>query len=184
MDARRSDDPLMVAARQLVETLAADETFVRQVTDEEVARRVAAGTLIPAERLTVAPGLTLAPTGRIEALEDVLAAILQEVGDDGLSQALIDKATGLLTVDPTPGPALPGAPAGEEAGEEEEGPAGDGDAGTEEADGESEPAPQRRRLPTEPGVCTDCDTELDLEQTQLSYIRFRIPLCKPCMATH
>lgn len=188
MNARRSDDPVMLAARQLVETLAADPAFVTDVAEQEIARRVAAGSLIPAERLQVAPGLTLAPTGRIEALEDILAAILQEVDDDALPQALVDKATGLLDLDETDEPpALPGAPEEDPVVEEEENPVAEEAAAPDEPDPEPEPEKpegKRRRLPDEPGKCTDCDTDLDLEQTHLSLIRFRKPLCKPCMASH
>lgn len=192
MDPRRSDDPLMVAARQLVEHLAGDAVFVKQVADEEISRRIAAGLLIPTDRLQLAPGLTLVPTGRIDALEGVLTAILDE--SDGVPQPLVDKATALLNVAPLAGPedpALPGAPP------EPEPPADDDEPPVDDGPTDEEPAPakgpaekktrtraDRRPLPTEPGKCTDCDTELDLDQTRASIIRFRIPLCRPCMANH
>lgn len=188
MDARRSDDPLMIAARQLVEHLSNDPVFVKQVADEEIDRRVAAGLLIPTDRLQLAPGLTLAPTGRIESLEEILTAIID--GTEGIRQDLIDQAAGLLDFSGPPAPAaeeateeepaLPGAPEPEPEPEDEPVP-------------EDEPAPEpakkptredRRRLPDEPGKCEDCQEDLDLEQTRASIIRFRIPLCRPHMANH
>lgn len=188
---RRADDPIMVAARNLVETLAQDPAFVTEIADREIERRVAAGLLIPVERLQVAPGLTLAPIGRVEELESTLNAVLTEAPEGAIPQALIDKATALLSTNGDDGddddeePALPGVPDVDETADEDD-PAPE----AEDPAPEDDDKPRRRRLPTEPGICAGilkggkiCGAELDLDQTKLSIIRFRKPLCKPCMAS-
>ena len=189
-------DPVLEAAKMLISTLKADPAFVEEVSRDAIAARIDAGLLIPVERLQVAPGLTLAPAGRIEELEGMLQAFLDESPEEPIPEPLRDKALALLetTVLEDEGPALPGVP--EEPDPEPE-PETDPSEGAEDTPDEAQPeaeaeeanpaiAPARRRLPTEPGQCRDCGTDLDLEQTKVSSIRFpkEGPLCKPCMASH
>jgi len=183
----------MIVARELVQTLAADPAFRSEVAEEEIERRIQAGLLIPAERLQVAPGLTLVPVGRVESLEALLAEILAV--DGAVPPELAGAASRLL--EPAPPPEEPeAAPERAEPDQAEPAAEGVGAAGESEPDPAEETAPPakgaRRELPTEPLPCEECGTtaltedntpEANLEQTKFAVVRFRRPLCRPCMAS-
>lgn len=200
MAARRSDDPIIVAARQLVETLAADPSFVTEVAETEIERRIQAGRLIPAERLQVAPGLTLVPVGRVEELEAFLEKVLdlteplpddmKEQGAALLAQPVIEPAAAPTPADDDEGDEVDEAPDESETPP----PAPESVETPPSPEPEPDPGPQERgrKLPTEAAACANCETtqltdedtdEANLEQTKYSMIRFRKPLCRPCMAS-
>lgn len=187
---RASDSVMKDTARRLVDALAKDREFVEHVTNDEIEKRIAAGLLIPAERLQVAPGLTLVQVGRVEALEQLVADILDDDQADALPQDILDRAHGLLD----PGPVDEPDPT-PESGSAEALPDEDEEAPEDDDDGEPEPPPQpepeptgpkkmrRATLPSEPGTCETCGAEVPVEQMKLSAIKVQKPQCRDCMTS-
>lgn len=195
---RGSKDPLVQMARDLLSQLAEDPALVDHIAENEIARRVAAGVLVPAERLQLVPGLALVPAGRVEHLEHLLHEAQAAAGDHlpaELSQAINEALTPApLASEPAAADEAPAAAADEspdtEDPEPEETPEPESDAGPEsEPEPEAEPGEKKmqvERLPTEPRACAECGADdLDLAQTHLSMIKTRgTPLCRACMKEH
>lgn len=185
---RRPSDPAIKVAHLVVEALAGDEDFVAQVTTREIQRRVDAGELIPKDALHITGGLELTPTGRLAQFETavkVLLAVLGDIADEHLTDPQRDA---IAQVDVLINPQVPepdvvdDAPVDDESDEEPvEAPPADDSATSEPVDGKSYPT----GFPVDDTyACSTCDTEIPEDQALVSWTRFRVLLCPPCLSTH
>lgn len=171
-DPRR--DQINAAAAALIETLATDREFVALIAEPEIERQVAAGDLIRAETLMVAPGLELVPIGVREALRAHLQEIAEHpevVSIEALAD-LRDRCGRLLVGGEAPGPAESsgGDPAGQAP------PPTDDEEPQPEVEVEDDDREKRRKpegMPTGPQPCNreGCDVVVDEKQARLSWIR-------------
>lgn len=164
---------VMDAAQALVMTLASDETFVSAVAEQEIARRVALGELVPRERLQIMPGLELAPSGRLAALERAARTVVKFSEDLPPEQAWTDEERLLQSAIRQLNSALHhGADPDEDDVEEEAEAAGDD---------EPEVSTARTVVPEEDdrGPCEECGAEIEENgQARLSWMRWRRVLCR------
>lgn len=81
------------AAERVLNDLASDPAFAAHVARAEIDRLVAAGDMIPRERLQLGPGLELTPVGRLAEVEAALAKALNALDQDTPD---VDVALGVL----------------------------------------------------------------------------------------
>lgn len=180
------------AAERLIGFISNDDVLANHVAEGLIDSRVAAGKLIPVEKLQLGPGLTLAPAGRIPELEAAVAAAIQALDGD---KPRVDEA--LVALHKVTAPELP---------EPEGAVAADPDAAETEVDDpliEAE-APKReipvRRgpkpadVPVEPSgrpvgmpdsavehPCDECGQSVEGKHASLTWTRFRRVLCVDCL---
>lgn len=162
---------IMDAALSLVQTVAADEAFVSAVAEQEIARRIALGELVPRERLQIMPGLELAPAGRLAALERAARTVVKYAEEMPPEQAWTDEERLLQTAIRQ----LQSALNSDDEVEDE--------AGTNEVsldDSAPPPSTARTTAPDEDdtGPCEQCGAEITMPgQARLSWMRWRRVLC-------
>lgn len=191
MNVQQVPKPVLDAAVRLIETLAGDPSFVDAVAEDEIKRRVAAGLLVPIERLQVAAGLSLTPAGRLEQLEAATRVVVDRWMNVGADSGWTDEERALMVAIRQLSGVL--------GYEEDEQPIADDEDETPEVDVEDDdvpsggipdevedeqPTPQSRSaLPEigDTGPCERCDEPIvEPEQARLSYIRTREVLCRSC----
>lgn len=181
-DLRDAADSLLAAAMT-------SPAIIDAVSQAEIDRLVAAGELIPRERLQLGPGLELAPMGRMADLEHAIIDALEYIEANKPRKALqaLWKVMPPPADEAGPGDEEPGDDAEPEATEPPPGPAAEQPQADEQPqqDQETENEPSTAALPRraapdpdEPQTCQTCGTDTDYDQALMSYTRFRLVLCR------
>lgn len=184
------------AAERLITALVDDEAFASFAAEAKIAADVAAGLLVPAEKLSIGGGLVLAPAGRIAELERAVQGAIAALSLDtpSVDDALL--ALHMATPASEPEPTADTEPAGDTK-----------EAAPDEAPDEPEPEEKHdKRLggkrgpkavelevektgrpvgqpdPTVDHPCADCDVMVPGKQASLVWSRFRRVLCEDCVA--
>ncbi len=161
----RTDPTIAAAGQAVIDLLLADPAFVALVASQEIERQVAAGDLIRREALAI-QALEFVPAG----LTATLRGLLQRVVDakKAPDRKLVEEITAALNGAAPPAPAS--RPAPPPAAEPTSPPPSEPQA--------REPRRRPEQMPTDAGKCVECDVDVDVEQVQLSWARFRKILCR------
>lgn len=191
---RRGQLPQAVreAAERLVAGLVDDEALAAHVAEQRIDAEIAAGRLVPIEKLTVVGGLVLAPAGRIGELEQAVAAAIAALSGDksSVDDALLvlHKATAPSGSDQTPDTPAEAEREPEpepEADPEPVKPKGKmgGKRGPKPVEVEVDSTGRPVEMP-DPSVdhpCEDCGEMVPGDEASLVWTRFRRVICQSCL---